>query len=64
MVSVPHGARIEISGTMPPANWSVDLTATHSEGFVTVKILDHLVVEFTPAEASDFARALLKVAES
>ena len=49
---------------MPQARWSVDLTAARSEGFVTVKILDRLVVEFTPSEARDFARALLKVAES
>lgn len=60
--SSPESARIEISGSLPQYVWRVDLTATRKERFVEVKILDRLVVEFTPEEARDFARALLKVA--
>lgn len=55
-------ARIEIRGSRPQYTWGVDLTATRRERFVEVKILDRLVVDFTPEEARDFARALLKVA--
>lgn len=63
--SISHstrGAEIEISGSRPQYTWSVRLSAVRKERFVEMRILDHLVVEFTPEEARDFARALLKVA--
>lgn len=62
MRSSPDGARIELSGTAPQYAWRIDLSAKRTERFVEVRILDRLVVEFTPEEARDFAQALLKVA--
>lgn len=55
-------AQIEITGSSPQYQWHVSLSAQRKAGVVEVKILDHLVVEFTPVEARDFARALLQVA--
>ncbi len=55
-------ARIEITGSVPQYVWRVDLTAKRKERFVELRVLDRLVVAFTPEEARDFARALLKVA--
>lgn len=55
-------ARIEITGSLPQYVWRVDLTAKRKERFVELRVLDRLVVEFTPEEARDFACALLKVA--
>ena len=64
LVAVPHGERIEVSGTQSPGRWSFDLTATRSEGFVTVKICDRLVADLKLNEARDFALALLKAADA
>lgn len=55
-------SEIEISGSTPQYKWSVRLSAVRKERFVEMRILDRLAVEFTPKEARDFARALLKVA--
>lgn len=62
--SISHsarGAEIEISGSRPQYTWSVRLSALRKERFVEMRVLDQLVVEFTPEEARDFAQALLKV---
>lgn len=61
MQIAPDTARIEISGSLPQYTWRVDLTAKRKERFVEIRMLDRLIVELTPEEARDFARALLEV---
>ncbi|WP_377846983.1 hypothetical protein [Bosea sp. UC22_33] len=39
----------------------MSLTAVCGPEYVEVKVLDHIVAEFTPEEARDFARAVLTV---
>lgn len=62
MTATSGSAKIEIWGQTPHYRWTVRLTAERSDRFVEVKVLEHLVVQFTPDEARDFAQALLKVA--
>ena len=59
-----YSSEIEISGSMPQYAWSVTVSAVRKERFVEMRIFDRLAVEFTPEEARDFARALLKVASN
>lgn len=62
MTSSPGSTRMELSGSAPQYAWRIDLSAKRSDRFVEIRILDRLVVELSPAEAREFAKALLKVA--
>lgn len=62
-----HGtgvSRIEIEEPYGSAGrWLVNLEAKRTGDTVDVRIIDHLVVQFTPQEARDFAEALARVAK-
>jgi hypothetical protein len=63
MTHQPGASKIEIEepyGTI--GRWSVSLEARRTEQAVDIKIIDRLVVRFTPQEARDFAAAILRVA--
>ena len=55
-------ARIEIEEPFGNGRWMVNLEATRTEETIEVRIIDRLLVVFTPQEARDFAEALSRVA--
>ncbi|TCR70540.1 hypothetical protein [Bosea sp. BK604] len=54
-------ARIEIVDKKPQYVQRTGLTARKAGGIIEIRVLDHLVIKFTPAEAREFARAFEKL---
>lgn len=58
-----NSSRIEIEEPFGKSGrWMVNLEAGRTADTVEVRIIDRLVVAFTPQEARDFAQALSRVA--